>query len=93
MRLPRVQFTVRWMMILIVFVALVAAFVGERIRAVRREREMAVRIERLLAEYRRAIDRAQWAERMRAKGYASQAQLEAENASLKKAESSLGIQD
>jgi hypothetical protein len=92
MRLPRVRFTVRWTMILILFVALVSALVTQSIRATRRDRELA-RLGQLLADYRRAADRTQWAERMYKKGYVSRAQVDSEKLSLRRAGYSLGIQN
>jgi hypothetical protein len=92
MRLPRVRFTVRRMMILIVFAALVSVLVTQSIRLGRRDREIAGLV-RSLAEYRRAADRMQWSEQMYKKGYVSKAQVEAEKLSFKKAEHSLGLQD
>jgi hypothetical protein len=91
MRLPRVRFTVRQMMILIVVIALVSALVIQSIRVARRDRELA-RLARLMAGYRRAADRVEWAERMREKGYVSKAVVEAEKRNLKKAVFELGLQ-
>jgi hypothetical protein len=41
MGMPRVRFTVRWMMILILFCGLVSALVVQGIRVARRDRELA----------------------------------------------------
>ena len=41
MRLPHLRFTVRWMMTLIVFAALVSALAIQSIRIARRDRELA----------------------------------------------------
>jgi hypothetical protein len=92
MRLPRVRFTVRWIMILIVFLGLASALVIQSIRVARRDRELAG-LARLLEDYRRAADRMQWAEQMHKKGYVSKAQFDAEKISFQKAAISLGLQD
>jgi len=70
----RVRFTVRRMMVLIVFMGLVSALVIQSIRSARRDREIA-RLVLLLDDYRRAADRMQWAERMHKKGYLSTAEF------------------
>lgn len=92
MRLPRVQFTVRRTMILMVFVAIVSALVTQSMRVARRDRELA-RLRQSLADYRWAADRTQWAERMYQKGYVSKAQVESEKLALRRARDSLGIQN
>jgi hypothetical protein len=92
MRLPRVRFTVRRMMILIAFMALVSTLVVQSIRVASRDRELA-RLGRLLEDYQRVTDRLQWAERMYKKGYVSQAQLDVEKRSVRKVATSLGIHD
>jgi hypothetical protein len=92
MRLPRVRFTVRWMMILILFIGLATALVIQSIRVARRDRELAG-LARLLADYRRTADRLQWAEKMHKKGYVSKAQLDIEKSSFRKTAISLGLQD
>ena len=92
MRLPRVRFTVRWIMILIVFLGLTSALVIQSIRVARRDRELAG-LARLLEDYRRAADRMQWAERMHKKGYASKAVFDAHKDSFHKTAISLGLQD
>ena len=91
MRLPRVRFTVRQMMILIVVAALVSALVIQSIRVARRDRELA-RLVQLLDDYRRASDRMQWAERMYEKGYVSKAQVESAKVSFKRALFELDLQ-
>ncbi len=80
----RVRFSVRQMMVLIVFIALVSALVVQSIRSARRDREIA-RLELLLRDYQRAADRIEWAERMYNKGYLSKAVLASEKLSYKKA--------
>ena len=92
MRLPRVRFTVRWMMILIVFIGLASALIVQSIRVARRDRELAG-LARLLADYRRAADRMQWAERMHQKGYVSKERFDIERASYRKAGLPLGLED
>ena len=91
MRMPRVRFTVRSMMILILFICLVSALVIQGIRGARRDRELA-ELARLLADYRRAADRMEWAERMYEKGYLSKAQVETEKVNLKRVLFELGLQ-
>jgi hypothetical protein len=88
----RVRFTVRQMMILIVFMGLVSALVIQSIKAARRDRELA-RLARLLDDYRRAADRMQWAERMYKKGYVSTAAFENEKLSFKRTGDELGRRD
>jgi hypothetical protein len=80
MRLPRVRFTVRQMLVLVVVSALVSALVIQSIRAARRDRELA-RLVRMLND---ASDRMQWAERMYEKGYVSKAQVEDAKVSFKR---------
>jgi hypothetical protein len=92
MRWLRVRFTVRQMMILIVFMALVSALVVQSIRVARRDRQLA-RFARLLDDYRRAGDRMQWAERMYKKGYVSKTAFEIEKVSLKNTGYELGLHD
>ena len=92
MRLPRARFTVRWMMILIVFIGLASALIVQSIRVARRDRELAG-LARLLADYRRAADRMQWAERMHKKGYVSRERFDIERASYRKAALPLGLED
>jgi hypothetical protein len=92
MRLPRVRFTVRWIMILIVFFGLASALVVQTIRVARRDRELAG-LRRLLGEYRRAADRMQWAEQMHKKGYVSKERFDIERASFRKAALPLGLED
>ena len=88
----RVRFTVRQMMILVIFVALVSAFVIQSIRVARRDRELS-RLARLLNDYRRAADRMQWAERMYKKGYVSKAVFDYEKLSLRNTGYELGLKD
>jgi hypothetical protein len=88
----RVRFTVRQMMILIIFMALVSALVIQSIRVARRDRELAG-LAQLLADYRRAADRMQWAERMYEKGYVSKTLVEGEKVSFKRALFELGLQN
>jgi hypothetical protein len=78
MRLPRVRFTVRQMLVLVVVSALVSALVIQSIRAARRDRELA-RLVRMLND---ASDRMQWAERMYEKGYVSKARAAASYSSV-----------
>ena len=92
MRVPRVRFTVRRMMILIAFMALVSALVLQSMRVASLDRELA-RLGRLLEDYRRVTDRLQWAERMYKKGYVSKAQLDVEKRTVRKVATSLGLQD
>lgn len=92
MRMPRVRFSVRRMMALVVFVALATALAVQSARLARRESELA-RLEALPAKYRRAVDREKWAERMHAHGYLPEARVESEVASLRKAAGDLGIPD
>jgi hypothetical protein len=89
---PRVRFTVRRMVTLIVFAALVSALVTQSVRLVRHDRELA-RLEALLADHRRAADRRRWAERMHEKGYLSWARVVSEDLSLKWAAGALGLPD
>jgi hypothetical protein len=63
MRWPCMRFTLRWMMVLVVLVALASALVIQSIRLARRDRELAG-LARSLAAYRQAADRMQWAEQM-----------------------------
>ena len=88
MRLRRVRFTVRGIMILIVFIALPSALVIQSIRAARKDRER-VRLVQLVGDFRRAADRLDWAERMYRKKYVSDAQLKSELLGFKKAEFAL----
>jgi len=88
----RVRFTVREMMVLIVFMALVSALVIQSIRSARRDREIA-RLALLLNDYRRAADRMQWAERMYKKGYVSKAEFAHEELFFKRAADELRRQD
>jgi hypothetical protein len=92
MRLPHLRFTVRWMMILIVFIGLASALVVQSFRVARRDRELAG-LAQLLVDYRRAADRMQWAEQMHKKGYVSKARFDAEKISFQRAAISLGLQD
>jgi hypothetical protein len=78
-------------MVLIVVMARVSALVIHSIRETRRDRELA-RLARLLADYRRAADRIEWAERMHAKGYVSKAIVESERPNIKKTLFELGFQ-
>lgn len=92
MRLPRVRFTLRRLMLMIVLPALVTALFVQSMRVVQRDRKL-VRLERLLDEYRRAAARTEWAERMHQKGYVSKATLAAEKDALSKAGAPLGVGD
>jgi hypothetical protein len=92
MRLPRVRFKLRGMMILVLFIALASALVIQSIRVARRDRELAA-LAKLLADYRQAADRMQWAERMHKKGYVSKAQFDFEKATFRKTATSLGLED
>jgi hypothetical protein len=87
-----VRFTVRGMMILVLFIALASALVIQSIRVARRDRELEA-LAKLLADYRRAADRMQWAEQMHKKGYVSKAQFDIERATFRKTAISLGLQD
>jgi hypothetical protein len=80
------------MMILIVFIGLASALAVQSIRVARRDRELAG-LTRSLANYRRAADRMQWAERMHKKGYLSHARFDIERASYRKAALPLGLED
>jgi hypothetical protein len=80
------------MMVLTVFIALVSAVIVQSIRLARRDRELA-RLTLFLAEYQRASDRLEWAERMHKRGYVSQAQLNSEKVSFDRAKLSLSQQD
>jgi hypothetical protein len=91
MRLPRVRFTVRGMMILILCISLASALVIQSIRTARRDREL-TRLAQLLADCRRSADRMDWAERMYEKGYLSKAQLKTERLNLKRALFELGLE-
>ncbi len=92
--MPRlcVRLTVRQMMVLIVFMALVSALFIQTIRLARRDREIA-RLGLLLNDYQRAADRVDWAECMYKKGYISKAALANEELSLKRAAHALGGHD
>ena len=92
MRLPRVRFTVRRIMVLIAFMALVSAVVVQSIRVAKRDRELA-RLTRLLEDYRRVTDRLQWAERMYKKGYLPKARLDVEKQTFRKVATSLGLDE
>jgi hypothetical protein len=80
------------MMILVGFIALLAAVAIQSMRVAQRGRELA-RFAALLDDYRRAADRVAWTERMYKKGYVSKAQLDVERVSFKNAQSSLGLQE
>jgi hypothetical protein len=84
MRIPRVRLKLGWMMILIVFVAMLSALVIQSIRIAQRDRELA-RLDLLLKDYSRAADRLGWAERMYKKGYVSKAVLDSERIGFDKA--------
>ena len=88
----RVRFTVRQVMVLIVFMALVSALVIQSIRSARCDREIA-RLVRLLNDYQRAADRIEWAERMYKKGYVSDAVFANEKRSFTRAAHELDRQD
>jgi hypothetical protein len=90
MRVPRMRFSVRRMMLLIVIIALLSSLVVQSLRVARSDRELA-RLGRLLDDYRRAANRAQWAENMHKKGYVSKAQVDAEQATFSRAKFSLGL--
>jgi len=87
MRLPRLRFTVRGMMVLIAFMALASALAIQSTRLARRDRELAALGQSLAAV------RMEWAERMHKKGYLSTAQRDAEKRSVRKVATSLGLQD
>jgi hypothetical protein len=76
------RFTVRGIMVLILFIGLASALVIQSMRVARRDGEL-TRIARLLADHQRSADRMEWAARMYEKGYLSKAQLEAERLNLK----------
>jgi hypothetical protein len=88
----RVRFTVRQMMVVIVFMALVSALVIQSIRTARRDREIA-RLVRSLNDYRQSADRIEWAERMHQKGYVSKAVLANERLSFERASRELDRHD
>jgi type II secretory pathway pseudopilin PulG len=71
------------MMVVIVLIGLASAVVIQSVRVARRDRQLAA-LARLMEDYRRAVDRMQWAERMHKKGYVSKAQLDVENASFRR---------
>ncbi len=88
----RVRFTVKHMMILIVFAALVSSVVIQSIRVAQRDREL-TRFVQLLDDYRRGADRTHWAERMYKKGYISKAVFDNENVSFRRTGHELGLED
>jgi hypothetical protein len=90
MRFPRLRFTLRSMMILILFIGLASALVIQSVRATRRDHQL-TELTLLLRDYRRAADRMEWAERMYEKGYLSKAQIETEKVNLKRALFELGL--
>jgi hypothetical protein len=84
MRLPRLQLTVRGMMVLILFIGLVSALVIQSIRVARRDREF-TRIARARANCRRAAVELDRAEQLYGTGPIRNAVLNSARLNLKKA--------
>jgi hypothetical protein len=81
MRLPRVHFRLRSLMVVVAIVALLCTYGYTVKRRGYRAR---------LAELRRAEDRSRWSDRMARMGYVSRSQAAADRAAVQQAKSRLG---